>query len=93
GVGHVDLTHPTLLVQAGRTDAPDWLLSPADGGGALAAQLRHFLRQLDGSDPTPVVPLADGLHVVQVAAAVADSATADGETRRIPQSLADPLVD
>lgn len=87
GVGQVDLTHPSLLVQAGRTDAPDWLLSPADGGGALAAELRHFLRQLDGSDPTPVVPLADGLHTVQVAAAVADSAAAGGQTRPIRQSL------
>jgi predicted dehydrogenase len=86
GVGHVDLGHPTLLVQAERTEAPDWLLSPPDGGGALAAELRHFLRQLDGSDPTPVVPLADGLHVVQIAAAVADSAAADGAPRHIPPS-------
>ncbi|MDG4774549.1 Gfo/Idh/MocA family oxidoreductase [Solwaraspora sp. WMMD792] len=84
GVGHVDLGRPTLLVQAAdRTQAPDWLLSPADGGGALAAELRHFLRRIDGGDPTPVVPLADGLHVVQVAAAIAASAAAGGATHRI----------
>ncbi|MBO4206842.1 Gfo/Idh/MocA family protein [Micromonospora echinofusca] len=83
GVGHVDLGHPTVLVQAGRTEAPDWLLSPADGGGALAAELRHFLRLVDGTESSPVVPLADGLHVVRVAAAMADSATADGAVRRL----------
>ncbi|MFG3714354.1 Gfo/Idh/MocA family protein [Micromonospora sp. NPDC047730] len=86
GVGHVDLGHSTVLVQAEQTEAPDWLLSPVDGGGALAAELRHFLRQVDGSDASPVVPLADGLHVVQIAAAVVDSAAADGAVRRIPQT-------
>jgi len=83
GVGHVDLAHPTLLVQAEQTEAPDWQVSPADGGGALAAELRHFLHRVDGGDPTPVVPLADGLHVVEVAAAIAASAAAGGATHRI----------
>jgi predicted dehydrogenase len=84
GVAHVDLGHPALLVQGEPTEAPDWLLSPADGGGALAAELRHFLGQIDGSEPRAVVPLADGLHVVQVAEAVVDSAAAGGATRRTP---------
>ncbi|OZV80909.1 hypothetical protein CA850_12140 [Micromonospora echinospora] len=86
GVAHVDLGHPTLLVQGEPTEAPDWLLSPADGGGALAAELRHFLGQVDGTEPAAVVPLADGLHVVRVAEAVVDSATAGGAVRRIPPS-------
>ncbi|MEV0729784.1 Gfo/Idh/MocA family oxidoreductase [Polymorphospora sp. NPDC050346] len=83
GVGHVDLAQPTLLVQAEQAQAPDWLLSPSGGGGALAAELRHFLARVTGAHPTAVVPLADGLHVVRVAAAMVDSATAGGETRRI----------
>ncbi|MEU5552085.1 MULTISPECIES: Gfo/Idh/MocA family protein [unclassified Micromonospora] len=89
GVAHVDLGHPTLLVQAERTEAPDWLLSPADGGGALAAELRHFVGQVTGTESSAVVPLADGLHVVQVATAMADSAAAGGEPRRI--SSLEPL--
>lgn len=83
GVGHVDLAHPTLLVQAEHAQAPDWLLSPPHGGGALAEQLRHFLLRVTGAEPSAVVPLHDGLHVVRVAAAIVDSATADGESRRI----------
>ncbi|MFI7079363.1 Gfo/Idh/MocA family protein [Micromonospora sp. NPDC049903] len=83
GVAHVDLGHPTLLVQAEQTEAPDWLLSPVDGGGALAAELRHFVGQVTGTESSAVVPLADGLHVVQVATAMADSAAAGGEPRRI----------
>jgi predicted dehydrogenase len=86
GVAHVDLGHPTLLVQGEPTEAPDWLLSPVDGGGALAAELRHFLGRIDGTEPTAVVPLADGLHVVRVAEAVVDSASAGGSARRVPQS-------
>ncbi|MER7455795.1 Gfo/Idh/MocA family oxidoreductase [Micromonospora sp. NPDC126480] len=86
GVAHVDLGHPTLLVQGEPTEAPDWLLSPADGGGALAAELRHFLGQIDGTEPAAVVPLADGLHVVRVAEAVVDSAASGGAVRRIPPS-------
>ncbi|MEU1755192.1 Gfo/Idh/MocA family oxidoreductase [Micromonospora matsumotoense] len=84
GVAHVDLSHPTLLVQREPTEAPDWLLSPADGGGALAAELRHFLGRIDGTVPTAVVPLTDGLHVVQVAEAVVDSAATGGAVRRLP---------
>ncbi|WP_431875972.1 Gfo/Idh/MocA family protein [Micromonospora marina] len=86
GVAHVDLSHPTLLVRGEPTEAPDWLLSPVDGGGALAAELRHFLGRIDGTQPTAVVPLADGLHVVRVAEAMVDSATAGGAVRRIPQT-------
>lgn len=85
GVGQVDLAHPTLLVQAEQAQAPDWLLSPSGGGGALAAELRHFLDRVTGAEQSATVPLADGLHVVRVAAAVLDSVTTGGETRRIPQ--------
>lgn len=84
GVAHVDLGHPTLLVHAEQTEAPDWLLSPTDGGGALAAELRHFLARSRGEDVRDEVPLADGVHVVQVASAVVDSANAGGESRRVP---------
>nr|BFE56330.1 Gfo/Idh/MocA family oxidoreductase [Dactylosporangium thailandense] len=84
GVAQVDLAHPTLMLQAAQAEAPDWLLSPSTGGGALAAELRHFLDRVAGTEPDAVVPLADGLHVVRVAAAVVDSATAGGVLRRIP---------
>ncbi|MER7169640.1 Gfo/Idh/MocA family oxidoreductase [Micromonospora sp. NPDC000207] len=88
GVAHVDLGHPAVLVAAESTEAPDWLLSPVDGGGALAAELRHFVGQVTGTDPSAVVPLADGLHVVQVATAVTESAAAGGVTRPItPEPL------
>lgn len=83
GVGSVDLTHPALLVQSEHGRAPDWLLSPPQGGGALAAQLGHFLRRVTGAETSPVVPLRDGLHVVRVAAAIIDSANAGGASRRV----------
>lgn len=89
GVGHVDLTHPALLVQAVQAQAPDWLLSPSGGGGALAAELRHFLDRVAGTRAPAVVPLADGLHVVRVAAAMVDSASTGGAPR--PVSSANPL--
>lgn len=83
GVGRVDLTHPTLLVQADGAQSPDWLLAPAQGGGALSAQLRHFLLRVTGAESSAVVPLHDGLHVVRVAAAIIGSAAADGASRRV----------
>lgn len=89
GIGHVDFGHPMVLVQDEQARAPDWLLSPSTGGGALAASLRHFLARVAGASVPDRVPLADGVAVVQIAAAIVDSAAAGGAPGPVPGIAAD----
>lgn len=83
GVARVDFGDPTLLIQADQTISPDWLLSPESGGGALAAQLRHFLARVSGEESTVDVTAGDGVHVVAVAEALIESANSGGDSRRV----------
>ncbi len=78
GVAVVDLTTPELLVHAGGTSAPDWLIGIGDGTGAMLEEVRHFTDLVRGRT-APVVTVDEALAGIRVADAIVRSA-ATGHT-------------
>jgi predicted dehydrogenase len=78
GVAVVDFTIPPLVVHAGPSRAPDWLLEPPDGGGAFGAEIAHFCDCLRRGRPSDVVTLAEAVAGIRVADAMVRSATSGG---------------
>jgi UDP-N-acetylglucosamine 3-dehydrogenase len=83
GSANLDLGNPGMRMLApGRTTVPEIGYQPLghDGlGGALLAELNHFLLLAQGRVPTPVVTVDDGLNAVIAALAMIDSATRNEE--------------
>lgn len=74
GVAVVDLTTPALVVHAGPTASPDWLIGLGDGTGAVLEEIRHFTDRLAGRSTTDIVTVGDALHGIRVADAIVRSA-------------------
>lgn len=81
GVAVVDLTTPELLVHAGGTRAPDWLIGIGDGTGAMLEEVRHFTELVRGR-AAPVVTVDEALAGIRVADAIVRSAST-GRTVRL----------
>ncbi len=78
GVATLDLTTPELVVHAGPTRAPDWLIGLADGTGAMLAEVAHFVACLRTGAPSPVISVDDALAGIRIADAIVRSAAAGG---------------
>jgi len=83
GMANLDLGSPGIrLLEPGRMTVPEIGYQP-DGhggiGGALQAELAHFLLLAEGRAVEPVVTVADGVNAVIAAEAMAASAAAGRE--------------
>lgn len=83
GTASYQLAHSglSLWLQEGMQQ-PETTLWPTahDGiGGAIRAELEHFAAMIAGNTPSPVMPLEDSVHVLEIADAIAESA----RTRRM----------
>jgi len=83
GVAAVDLTTPELMVHAGHSRAPDWLIGLGDGTGALLAEVSHFVACVRAGTPSPVISVDDALEGIRVADAIVRSAAAGGSDIRL----------
>lgn len=83
GVAVLDLTTPELMIHAGPSRAPDWLVGLGDGGGAMLAEARHFVACLRTGSPSDVISVGEALAGVRVADAIVRSAAAGGADIRL----------
>lgn len=83
GVAVLDLTTPELMIHAGPSRAPDWLVGLGDGGGAMLAEARHFVSCLRSGSPSSVITVDEALAGVRVADAIVRSAGAGGAEVRL----------
>ncbi|WP_314000830.1 Gfo/Idh/MocA family oxidoreductase [uncultured Paenibacillus sp.] len=78
GTAQYQLAHPGLSVWTGSgIQHPETTLWPSglDGvGGAIRAELEHFVRMIAEDRPSPVMPLSDSVHVMEIAEAIVRSA-------------------
>ncbi len=79
GTAQYRLSHAGLSIwTAERVLQPEVTLWPTgpDGsvGGAIAAELAHFIRVIAENRPSPIMPLTDSLHVMEIADAIVTSA-------------------
>lgn len=83
GIANLDLGSPGVrLLTTGRNVVPETGYQPLghDGlGGALLAEVNHFLLLAQGRVTTPVVTVDDGLNAVVAALAMIESATRNEE--------------
>lgn len=83
GVAAVDLSQPPLVVHAGPSIAPDWLIGLGDGTGAMLAEVAHFVDCVRAGRSSPVIGVDDALAGIRVADAIVRSAAADGADIRL----------
>jgi len=86
GTAQYQLAHPGLSVWTGEgVRHPETTLWPTghDGvGGAIRAELEHFVRVIAENTPSAVMPLSEAVHVMEIAEAIQRSA-ATGSTVRL----------
>jgi predicted dehydrogenase len=83
GVATVDLSQPPLVVHAGPSVAPDWLLGLDDGKGAMLTEVAHFVECLRAGRPSPVIGVEEALEGIRVADAIVRSTAAGGADIRL----------
>lgn len=79
GTAQYRLNHDGLSVwDVERSLQPEVTLWPTgpDGavGGAIEAELGHFVRMIAANRPSPIMPLSDAVHVMEMADAIVESA-------------------
>lgn len=78
GMASFKLAHPGLNVWTDcDVQLPELTLWPTEHdriGGAIRAELEHFLLQLERSEESPVAPLADSVEAMRLAEAIVQSA-------------------
>ena len=80
GVATVDTSAPTALVHGASSRAPDWVLEPADGGGAFGAEIAHFVDCLERGSSSDVIPVDDALWGLRAVDAIVRSAASGGQS-------------
>lgn len=75
GVATVDTSVSAALIN-GR--APDWVLEPADGGGAFGAEIAHFVDCVMRGRSSDIIPLSDALAGMRVIDAILRSVERGG---------------
>ena len=78
GVAAVDMTERPLAIESQPATRPDWLLEPADGGGAFGAEIAHFCACLRERRASEVISPTEALAGLRVAHAIIRSATGGG---------------
>jgi len=83
GTAQYQMAHPGLAIWTDRgLQHPETTLWPTghDGvGGAIRAELEHFIRVIEESRPSEVMPLEDSVHVMEIAEAIVRS----GQTGKV----------
>lgn len=78
GTAQYTLAHPgfTIWTDSGiqHPETTLWPTGPEGIGGAITAELDHFVRRIADNKPSPIMPLADSVHVMEIADAIVRAA-------------------
>jgi len=78
GTAKFALAHPgfTIWTDSGlqHPETTLWPTGPEGIGGAILMELTHFVNQIVKGQSSPVMPLSDSVHVMEIAEAIVDAA-------------------